>query len=63
MTDKLELDTANFQLSMAQDEIKSLRAELNLADEIHYDEITGANWINGLLTVAVISLTLWIATS
>ena len=63
MTDKLELDTAHYQLSMAQDEVKCLRAELNLADEIHYDEIKSANVFNGILTAIVIAMSIWIATT
>jgi len=61
-TTQIEKNTIRNQLDKANAEIRSLRAELNLADEIHYDEITTANWQNGLITVVAICLVIWIAT-
>ena len=43
-------------------EIKSLRAELDAADEIHFDEIQEAERYNNLMTVLVIVLDIWVVT-
>jgi hypothetical protein len=42
-------------------EVELLQAELDLADEIHYDEIKAADRYNDLLAVLVLCMALWIA--
>jgi len=49
------------ELSNARSEIKSLRDELDLADEINYDEIQDAKRYNNIMTALVIVMAIWIA--
>jgi len=56
-----EVEFLKYELSNARSEIESLRDELNLADEINYDERQEADRYNNLMTSLVIVMAIWIA--
>ena len=51
------------KIAVLESKLYEKQVELNIADEMHYDEIKGYKFYNGLLTCLVISLSIWIATA